>query len=135
MVIAGPYFPTPFPFLRPIVDQHAPAQAEIRDEPRRLDFPAGNDHVDGFGIAERFKESFIGAVRDRSRAPLRGKDLTPEASALCHLQASIEAPFSGMKSVANQTLAVFPPTTTAWILFGLAKGLIGVSPGSFFQVA
>jgi hypothetical protein len=46
---------------------------------------------------------------------------------------SIEALFSGMKSVANQTLAVFPPPTTAWMPFGFVNGLIGVSPGKGTQ--
>jgi hypothetical protein len=40
-----------------------------------------------------------------------------------------------MKSVANQTLAVFPPTTAAWMPFGFVNGLIGASPGSFLQLA
>src|SRR5690242_1674511 len=40
-----------------------------------------------------------------------------------------------MKSVANHTLAVLPPTTTAWMFFGFVNGLIGVSPGSFRQTS
>jgi hypothetical protein len=47
----------------------------------------------------------------------------------------MEVLFSGMKSVANQTLAVSPPTTTAWMPFGFVNGPIGVSPGSFLQLA
>src|ERR1039458_7348704 len=62
---------------------------------------------------------------------LRGRVRRP----CIYRQASIDVPFSGMKSVANQTLAVFPPTTTARMLFGLVKGFISVSPGTFFQLA
>ena len=71
-----------------------------------------------------------------------GHTSAPPLSASCeanglrlYLQASIDAPLLGMKSVANHTLAVFPPTTTAWMPFGFVNGLITASPGSFFQLA
>jgi hypothetical protein len=48
--------------------------------------------------------------------------------------ASIDALFSGMKSVANQTLTVFPPATTVRMFFGFVNGLIRASPGSFLRV-
>jgi hypothetical protein len=58
--------------LRPIVDQYAPADAEISDEPHGLDFSTSDDHVDGLGVREGLDERVI---RQLSPAGVRLKTL------------------------------------------------------------